>query len=316
MHVGLRQVCRLRSTTPPLRFWPAKFLFISHRASVKVTITTLGGVAVACLDVDATLQLDDLLALLPSQAGECSRRLLFGNTELKGPTSLSDIGVKEGSILALVFEVMLRVLTASGDRTAKVWSAAFGECLLTMQGHRDQVTSAVFSADGQQVLTASTEIDREGMVGCHGRVPAHHARSQRSSQLCSVLRRRPAGTDGFHRRNRESMVSVHRRCAAGVDCFWRQDRESLVGCLWGVSAHLERSRQRRLFCGLLGSQQTLNASWDRTAKAWTASSRECLLSLRGRNNAVCSFIHMTAMRCLAALEARDPTCLSVTLSEL
>ena len=66
---------------------------------MKVTITTLGGVAVACLDVDATLQLDDLLALLPSQAfgSECSRRLLFGKTELRGPMSLSDTGVKEGS---------------------------------------------------------------------------------------------------------------------------------------------------------------------------------------------------------------------------
>ena len=36
-----------------------------------------------------------------------------------------------------------------------MWSVASGECLLTFEGHRQFVISAVFSADGQQVLTAS-----------------------------------------------------------------------------------------------------------------------------------------------------------------
>ena len=135
-----------------------KFIF-SHRAFMKVTITTLSGVEVAHLDVDATLLLGDVLALLPSQAGgiECSRRLFSGRTELVGSMSLSDIGVKEGSILALVCVVMLRVLTASYDGTAKVWSAVSGDCLLTLRGHGDVVTTAVFSADDQQVLTASKD---------------------------------------------------------------------------------------------------------------------------------------------------------------
>ena len=61
-----------------------------------------------------------------------------------------------------------QVLTASLDQTAKVWSAASGECLRTLSGHTDRVYSAVFSADGQQVLTASARQDREGVVGCFG----------------------------------------------------------------------------------------------------------------------------------------------------
>ena len=36
-----------------------------------------------------------------------------------------------------------------------MWSAASGECLRTLEGHASSVDSAVFSADGQQVLTAS-----------------------------------------------------------------------------------------------------------------------------------------------------------------
>merc|ERR1712039_795302 len=47
------------------------------------------------------------------------------------------------------------VLTASLDRTAKLWSAASGECLRTFEGHEASVRSAVFSPDGQEVLTAS-----------------------------------------------------------------------------------------------------------------------------------------------------------------
>ena len=42
-----------------------------------------------------------------------------------------------------------QVLTASGDKTAKVWSAASGECLLTLVGHEDFVNSVGFSPDGQ-----------------------------------------------------------------------------------------------------------------------------------------------------------------------
>merc|ERR1712232_382035 len=48
-----------------------------------------------------------------------------------------------------------RVVTASVDCSAKIWSASSGECLLTLEGHGHGVNSAVFSPDGGQVLTAS-----------------------------------------------------------------------------------------------------------------------------------------------------------------
>ena len=60
-------------------------------------------------------------------------------------------------MLTVVFGAPLRVLTASLDTTAKVWSAASGECKLTLEGHDGFVRSAVFSADGEQVLTASQD---------------------------------------------------------------------------------------------------------------------------------------------------------------
>ncbi|MEI7768992.1 MAG: hypothetical protein WCI67_03335, partial [Chloroflexales bacterium] len=47
-----------------------------------------------------------------------------------------------------------RILTASTDRTARLWDAK-GQLLVTFSGHTDTVNSAVFSPDGTRILTAS-----------------------------------------------------------------------------------------------------------------------------------------------------------------
>jgi hypothetical protein len=50
-----------------------------------------------------------------------------------------------------------RVVTASGDKTARVWDAATGKALGEPMMHHDRVTSAQFGADGQRVVTASRD---------------------------------------------------------------------------------------------------------------------------------------------------------------
>ena len=50
-----------------------------------------------------------------------------------------------------------RVLTASADKTARLWEAASGKELAVLRGHESAVWSAVFSADGTRVLTASED---------------------------------------------------------------------------------------------------------------------------------------------------------------
>ena len=51
-----------------------------------------------------------------------------------------------------------QVLTASQDKTARLWDAATGRLVLTLEGHRGTVLSVAFSPDGRSALTAS--IDR------------------------------------------------------------------------------------------------------------------------------------------------------------
>ena len=52
-----------------------------------------------------------------------------------------------------------RVVTASADKTARVWDAASGQLLTSLEGHTGWVTSAVFSPDpdGQRLVTTSRD---------------------------------------------------------------------------------------------------------------------------------------------------------------
>ena len=50
-----------------------------------------------------------------------------------------------------------RVVTASDDKTARLWDAKTGAALTTLSGHANWVHSAVFSPDGSRVVTASED---------------------------------------------------------------------------------------------------------------------------------------------------------------
>jgi WD40 repeat protein len=50
-----------------------------------------------------------------------------------------------------------RIVTASTDRTARVWDAATGQQMLALAGHEAEVRSAAFSRDGTRIVTASSD---------------------------------------------------------------------------------------------------------------------------------------------------------------
>jgi len=50
-----------------------------------------------------------------------------------------------------------RVVTASDDKTARVWDAATGNPLTSPLDHQGPVRSAAFSPDGTRVVTASDD---------------------------------------------------------------------------------------------------------------------------------------------------------------
>jgi WD40 repeat protein/serine/threonine protein kinase/TPR repeat protein len=50
-----------------------------------------------------------------------------------------------------------QIVTASFDKSARIWDAATGRQLLVLTGHTDRVNSAAFSPDGKQIVTASRD---------------------------------------------------------------------------------------------------------------------------------------------------------------
>src|SRR6185503_15463972 len=50
-----------------------------------------------------------------------------------------------------------RILTTSTDNTARIWNAATGRLLTSLEGHAHQVNRSAFHPDGALVITSSTD---------------------------------------------------------------------------------------------------------------------------------------------------------------
>jgi WD40 repeat protein len=83
-----------------------------------------------------------------------SLRMLFAQATRNLP--LSPPLQHRGSVVKSAFSPDgTRIVTASWDKTARVWDAATGLPLCFALGHKDRVVSAAFSPDGECVVTAS-----------------------------------------------------------------------------------------------------------------------------------------------------------------
>ena len=105
---------------------------------MRVTLCACGQ-ELMTLDADAAWQLQDVLTLLPDRCHmvdwRVGVRVFYGNVELDGSRTLLDVGASSGAVLTIVYSKLLLALSTPIDGSAKIWSAASGGCLRTLEGH-------------------------------------------------------------------------------------------------------------------------------------------------------------------------------------
>jgi WD40 repeat protein len=155
-----------------------------------------------------------------------------------------------------------RVVTASADKTARVWDAATGKALATLAGHEDTVNQASFSPDGRRVVTASQDKTARVWDGDTGRVLAtltgHEA---------------PVIAASFSPDGRRVVTASQDKTAR----MWDGDTGRVLATLTGHEAPVIAASFSP------DGRRVVTASWDKTARVWDAATGQMLATLRGHD---------------------------------
>ena len=117
---------------------------------MQIIIHGMAGEEIVALIVEPRATFRELLAQVAATTAlspDVRLTLVLGGTVLPANAGLTleGLGINDGAVLTLVKERVRTILTAGDDGMAKIWSTISGECLLTLEGHSDVVSSAVFS---------------------------------------------------------------------------------------------------------------------------------------------------------------------------
>ncbi len=151
-----------------------------------------------------------------------------------------------------------RVVTASRDKTARIWDAQSGRLLQTLVGHKESVTCAAWSPDGQRIVTASEDKTARIWDANTGRMHVELAQH---------------GGEVFHAEWSPDGQRIVTASDDGTAIVWDASGGGLMVPLKGHTAsvrHVGWSRDGR---------RIVTASMDKTARVWDVASGQRLVTL-------------------------------------
>ncbi len=151
------------------------------------------------------------------------------------------------------------IVTASWDKTAKIWDAASGKLLHSLEGHTDLISSALYSPDGKLILTSSNDYTAKTWDAASGKLL--HSLEGHTGLINSVL----YSPDGKH------IITASNDYTAKI---W----DAASGKLLKNLEHFDRVNSVQYSPD---GKYIVTASWDATAKIWDAVSGDLLHILEG-----------------------------------
>uniref|UniRef100_UPI0039C62389 WD40 repeat domain-containing protein n=1 Tax=Nostoc sp. CCY 9925 TaxID=3103865 RepID=UPI0039C62389 len=113
-----------------------------------------------------------------------------------------------------------QIVTASFDKTARVWDSTTGKQLAQLKGHQEQVYNASFSLDGKQIVTAS--VDKTARVWD----------SSTGKQLAELKGHQNVVNNASFSPDGKQIVTASRDKTARVWAVKSLNQNLLVGCNW------------------------------------------------------------------------------------
>lgn len=228
------------------------------------------------------------------------QRLVHQGTLLCAGSSLADCCLEDGAQLTLVASRALCVLTIE-DSSASLWNARTGQRLQTLDGHQEQLLSAVFSADSTSVLTASADntarlwnastgecvqtfTGHEGIVHSAVFSPGGTSILTASGDRTAKLWRASSGECLHTFTGHEQGVTSAAFCADGTsvlttsdDCTARLWSSSRRACVQTFAGHAQPVRSA---CFSPDEELVVTSSGDGTVRVWSVRTGECSQTLK------------------------------------
>ena len=168
-------------------------------------------------------------------------------------------------------------MTASEDKTARVWDAATGKAIAVLTGHQGPVNSAAFNPDGSRIVTASGDKTARVWDAATGKAIA-------------VLNGHdgPLRSPGFSR-NGWRIVTVDDKTARLWDATtWRE-----IAALNGHDAPVPTAAFGPFVFGVIAAfspdgTRVVTAADDNIARVWDAATGHAIAVLKGHNGPILS----------------------------